>query len=70
MKKIECPVCLNKVFDFKDFPGSYDICPFCGWEDDDTQYINPEFEGGANDVSLKLARENYKIYGCSDPLKE
>ena len=66
-EKVECPVCGNSVFSKAEFPGSYVICPICGWEDDDLQYYEPSYEGGANQVSLNKARENYKKYGSSDP---
>lgn len=48
--------------------GSYDtfeICPVCYWEDDNVQYNNPDFKGGANEESLNEARENYKKFGAS-----
>jgi hypothetical protein len=32
--------------------GSYDICEFCGWEDDCVQLANPTSGGGANHRSL------------------
>ena len=38
----------------------YYICPVCGWEDDDIQNDNPDFSGGANDMSLNQAKEAYK----------
>jgi hypothetical protein len=38
----------------------YEICPVCGWEDDDIQNDNPTLEGGANDMSLNQAKEAYK----------
>ena len=38
----------------------YEICPVCGWEDDDIQNDDPNFEGGANDMSLNQAKEAYK----------
>ena len=65
MKKyiVKCPVCKNNSFSFDSFPGSFEICSYCGWEDDDLQYYDPEFEGGANKISLKLAQENYKKHG-------
>jgi len=45
----------------------YDICPFCGWEADPYQKKNPE-EPGANRVSLREAKENFKRYGkCERP---
>ena len=45
-----CPAC-----DFEAFPepsGSYDICPICGWEDDEVQFRFPAMRGGANKASL------------------
>lgn len=67
--KVPCPVCSTPFFDSEDFPGSYFICPKCDWEDDDVQYYDANFEGGANDVSLNQARVNYKLYGTSDPVR-
>jgi hypothetical protein len=40
-----CPCCGYLVFE--EGPGSYDICPVCGWEDDLVQLRFPEM-GGAN----------------------
>ena len=34
----------------------YEICKICGWEDDDIQNDDPDFEGGANDMSLNQAK--------------
>jgi hypothetical protein len=34
--------------------------------DDDVQFDDPSFEGGANDVSLDQARENFKKIGAID----
>lgn len=36
------------------------------WEDDPIQRDNIDYTGGANDVSLREARENYKIFKSSD----
>jgi hypothetical protein len=66
-KLVPCPVCNSLVFLAKDYPGSYVICKFCGWEDDFIQVSNPTMAGGANDVSLDQAKENYIKYGTSDP---
>lgn len=47
-----CPVCGE--YTFKDIR-SFDICPVCGWEDDDW------YEGGgANDMSLDEAISDFK----------
>jgi hypothetical protein len=47
--------------------GSYEICPVCFWEDDPVQNDDPSFAGGANDVSLAHARENYVRFGACEP---
>ena len=36
-------------------------------ETDQVQTRDPDFRGGANDVSLTEARENYRRIGVSDP---
>ena len=60
----KCPVCAK--YEFKD-SSSYDICPFCGWEDDGDQLNEPDFEGGANELSLNAYREKYKQQLQNDP---
>ena len=52
-----CPCCGKHVF--SEGPGSFEICPVCGWEDDAVQYRNPDFRGGANRLSLNEAIRNY-----------
>ena len=52
-----CPVCGNYEFEEA---GCYDICEYCGWEDDPLQYDNPDYEGGANHESLNQARAIFK----------
>jgi hypothetical protein len=37
----------------------FEICPVCGWEDDDIQNDDPQLEGGANDMSLEQAKKAY-----------
>jgi hypothetical protein len=41
-------------------PGTFEICPICGWEDDSAQSRDPEFAGGANRMSLNAAREAWR----------
>ena len=41
-----------KVCGMGDIKHSYDICPYCGWEDDDIQNEEPDYMGGANEMSL------------------
>jgi hypothetical protein len=45
-------------------PGTYEICPVC-WEDDDVQFNDIDFRGGANKESLKEAHENFKKFEAS-----
>lgn len=45
--------------------GSYEICDICNWEDDDVQFRDLDFSVGANEESLRLARENFKKIGVS-----
>jgi RNA polymerase subunit RPABC4/transcription elongation factor Spt4 len=50
MKMKPCPSCGFLVF--SELPGSYDICPICGWEDDDVQLKWPGLRIGANSICL------------------
>ena len=50
-----CPVCGQYSF-----TEPHDICPVCGWEDDRVQLRDPDFAGGANEMSLNEAREAYR----------
>lgn len=52
-----CPVCEKRTLLTQ---GRYDICSECGWEDDDSQWLDPNLEGGANEMSLIQAREEYR----------
>ena len=45
--KIKCPICGSGNFEENDF----DICDECFWENDGVQYHNPNFSGGANNLS-------------------
>lgn len=55
--KHSCPVCGQYEFECR---GSFDICEICDWEDDSLQLEHPDYEGGANKMSLNQAREAYK----------
>lgn len=54
-KKFKCPCCNNVTLQAPP-PGTYEICPVCNWEDDEYQYNNPNFSGGANKLSLNEAK--------------
>lgn len=60
-----CPCCGYPTLDEKP-PGTFAICPVCFWEDDEVQYRDTEYAGGANEVSLSQARENFAAFGASD----
>lgn len=67
MKRQKCPCCGYYTF-INGLGGTYDICPVCFWEDDITDYSNPEACTGANHVnSLIEARENFQKYGVCEP---
>jgi len=51
-----CPACGFLVF--TEPPGSYALCPICGWEDDCAQLSYPGMRNGANWGSLKEYQES------------
>lgn len=51
-----CPVCGRTVFREYD---SYEICPFCGWEDNAFQEAHP-YTGGGPNASLHSCRRSYR----------
>ena len=64
-----CPCCRNLTLSEQP-PGTYEVCPVCYWEDDPVQFDDEEYEGGANSVSLKQARQNYQAFGaCSEDVR-
>jgi hypothetical protein len=60
-----CPCCEYNTFN-KDERLHYSICPICFWEDDPIQFEEPEYEGGANRVSLNQARKNFIDFGSCE----
>lgn len=51
-----CPVCGRYRFEKKN---SFEICPYCKWENDEIQRKDPEYIGGANNISLNEYKEQY-----------
>lgn len=65
IEKYTCPCCGYKTLS-EEPPGTYDICRVCFWEDDETQFYNPDLKKGANKTSLRQAQKNYIEFGaCS-----
>jgi len=58
-----CPCCGFLTRSEADF-GTFDICPICDWEDDDIQADDPDYDGGANGISLNAARKNFQEFGA------
>ena len=65
IKKFACPCCGFLTLD-EEPPGTHDICPVCFWEDDYVQFLNPTSGGGANNISLSEARQNFVKIGVSE----
>jgi hypothetical protein len=54
----------NKICEccgFPTLPGDsiFEICPLCGWQDDPVQNEDPDYAGGANDMSLNDYRRKW-----------
>ena len=58
-----CPCCRFLTIG-EEPPGTFEICPVCFWEDDNVQFEDPDYTGGANRVSLSQARENFRLLGA------
>jgi len=58
-----CPCCGYLTIG-EEPPGTFEICPVCFWEDDNVQFEDPNYAGGANSVSLNQARENFRLFGA------
>jgi len=62
--KFTCPCCGYRTL--SGFPGSYEICKVCFWEDDAVQRLDPAYAGGANGPSLLDCQVNYVRWGASE----
>ena len=54
----KCPCCGNYTLHEKP-PGTYEVYTICSWEDDEVQYNDPTYVGGANKMCLNDARKMY-----------
>ena len=63
--KFYCPCCgFNSLIEPPN--GTYNICRICFWEDDPIQQEDPNYEGGANRVSLIQGQKNFEKYGACE----
>lgn len=53
----QCPCCGHQTIGEL---GGYEICDVCNWEDDPVQSEHPDLAGGANELSLHLARIHWQ----------
>lgn len=65
MARYACPCC-NYLTLPDPPPGTFAICPVCRWEDDNIQFDDVNYRGGANKVSLSQAQESFRRHGVSD----
>ena len=66
-ERYTCPCCGYKTLEEYP-PGTFEICLICYWEDDNVQFENPFYEGGANTTSLYRAQHNFIKYGASEEI--
>ena len=65
-RRFPCPCCGFVTLD-EEPPGTYNICPVCYWEDDPVQFRDPDYRGGANQLSLREARDYFRRFGACEP---
>lgn len=60
--RYDCPCCDRPTLG-EPPPGTFEVCEICGWEDDDVQFTDPDYEGAANRESLRQARAAIRASG-------
>ena len=63
--KYTCPCCGYKSLELEP-TDTYEICEICFWEDDGVHFRDPDYEGGANNVSLRQAQKNFLQFGACE----
>ena len=64
-RRYPCPCC-GYVTLSEPPTGTYDICSVCFWEDDNVQFHDLDYKGGANTLSLNQARQSFREFGVSE----
>ena len=62
--KHSCPVCGKYEFEERD---SFDMCPFCGWFDDNLQLVKPDLSG-RNPLCLKEYKKKWEAGEIEPPI--
>lgn len=65
-RRFACPCCGWLTLE-RPPPWSLALCPVCFWEDDLLQFDDVDMTGGANRVSLRQGRRNYRELGACEP---
>jgi Cysteine-rich CPCC len=67
--KYPCVCCGYKTMNREDH--LWEICPVCFWESDPLENTIPGYKGGANKITLKVAQQNFILFGaCDEPAKQ
>lgn len=53
----ECACCGERTLEYSE---RFEVCPICEWEDDGIQNDDPDYNGGANELSLNQYRAEWE----------
>lgn len=67
--KYTCPCCGYQTLE-EEPPGTFDICSICFWEDDNVQFDDPDYEGGANEESLRQYQKAFLMRNVNRKLTD
>ena len=62
IEKINCPICGKTTFTTE-----FEVCNYCGWQNDSVQLENPKYPGGSNDLSLVEYKKLYEMITLEHP---
>ena len=64
---IRCPVCSKYEFAMSN---NFDVCAVCEWENDGVQLQDPDYDGGANDLSLNDYKAEWQKRNSQSPVRQ